>query len=84
MKSAKQALAAKEQDNATLRRDLKELADKVQHLSSSNQSLKREATEAKTASSDLQSEHQKSIRSLTKKCASYEKEIGEQLSMECV
>ena len=51
----------------------RELKDEVQSLSIGNQSLKREATESKSAASlALQSE-----QSLAKKCASYEKEIGE-------
>ena len=49
----------------------RELDDKVQHLTISNQSLKKETTEARAASSGLQSE------TYAKKCASYEKEIGQ-------
>ena len=61
---------------------IRELENKIQHFSSSNLSSQKEASIAKAALSDLQSEHQNCMASFADKCACYEKEIGKLSSLD--
>ena len=55
----------------------------MQHLSSTNSTLKKENTDSKTALAEHQTEHQNCMASFATKCTSYEREIGKHLCLEC-